>query len=97
MIFRKKIKLCDLSFSCDIHSHILPGVDDGFLNMKESIEMLQLYQKNGMKQLVLTPHIDPGTYPRNNEFFLKERYDSFVNEIPDNINMELHLSAEYMC
>ena len=58
MIFQKKIKLSDLSFSCYIHSHILPGVDDGFLNMKESIEMLQLYQKNGMKQLVLTPHID---------------------------------------
>ena len=43
MIFQKKIKLSDLSFSCDIHSHILPGVDDGLLNMKKSIEMLQLY------------------------------------------------------
>lgn len=97
MIFRKKIKLSDLSFSCDIHSHILPGVDDGFLNMKESIEMLQLYQKNGMKQLVLTPHIDPGTYPRNNEDFLNDRFKSFIEEIPANINMDLYLGAEYMC
>jgi len=97
MTISKKIKLDDLPFICDIHSHILPGVDDGFLNLQESLEMLRQYQKNGMKQVVLTPHIDPGTYPRNNEEFLKERFKSFIENIPEDINLGIYLGAEYMC
>ncbi len=40
----------------DIHSHILPGLDDGSADMDESIKMLQLARKQGITQIVATPH-----------------------------------------
>lgn len=41
----------------DIHTHILPGVDDGPSDMEESLEILKKGMKAGIKTFVLTPHI----------------------------------------
>lgn len=40
----------------DIHSHILPGVDDGSQSMEQSMEMLSIAAENGITEMVLTPH-----------------------------------------
>lgn len=40
----------------DIHSHILPGIDDGAENMEITLEMLRNAEKNGTKEIVATPH-----------------------------------------
>lgn len=40
----------------DIHSHILPGLDDGSADMDESIKMLRLARRQGITQVVATPH-----------------------------------------
>ena len=40
----------------DIHSHVLPGVDDGASNMRESIQMLRFARRQGITQVVATPH-----------------------------------------
>lgn len=40
----------------DIHSHILPGLDDGAVDMDESIKMLRLARKQGITRVVATPH-----------------------------------------
>lgn len=40
----------------DIHSHILPGIDDGAENMEMTLEMLRNAEKNGTKEIVATPH-----------------------------------------
>lgn len=44
----------------DIHSHILPGVDDGADNMEESMQMLRMAAEDGISQIILTPHNKPG-------------------------------------
>lgn len=44
----------------DIHSHILPGVDDGSNSMEESIEMAKIYLDNGINKLIATPHYIEG-------------------------------------
>ena len=41
----------------DWHCHILPGVDDGFQEVKKSLEMLCFYEGAGMRDVWLTPHI----------------------------------------
>lgn len=41
----------------DWHSHILPGVDDGIQNLKDSLAVLEEYQRLGFKRVWLTPHI----------------------------------------
>lgn len=44
----------------DIHSHILPGVDDGARNLAESLTMLKQAQGEGIGAVILTPHQKPG-------------------------------------
>ncbi len=43
----------------DIHSHILPGVDDGAVNHKTSMKMLEIAWNDGIRQVILTPHNKP--------------------------------------
>lgn len=40
----------------DLHSHILPGLDDGPETLDQSIEMARLYEKVGFTAVVATPH-----------------------------------------
>lgn len=40
----------------DIHSHILPGVDDGSKNLEQSLRMLRKAQQEGIDTMILTPH-----------------------------------------
>lgn len=40
----------------DIHSHIMPGVDDGAQSMEQSLAMLAVAVENGIRKIILTPH-----------------------------------------
>ncbi len=60
----------------DVHSHILPMIDDGSTSIKESIDMLLESKKNGVKTVIATPHC----YVRCEEDiveFLKKREESY--------------------
>lgn len=46
----------------DLHSHILPGIDDGSPNLAMSLEMARAYVAQGVKSVACTPHILPGLY-----------------------------------
>ena len=43
----------------DFHTHILPGVDDGSHSIEESLELLRISGKQGIEEVVLTPHFYP--------------------------------------
>lgn len=45
----------------DIHTHILPEVDDGARTMEESMQMLDLLYQQGVRTVVATPHFEPGS------------------------------------
>lgn len=45
---------------CDIHSHILPGVDDGAGDMEETCRMLSVAYEEGIRVIVATPHYIDG-------------------------------------
>lgn len=48
----------DLSFlKIDIHSHLIPGIDDGVQEIEEAVEMARRMQTYGYRQLVTTPHV----------------------------------------
>lgn len=42
----------------DLHSHILPGIDDGAKNVEMSLELLRLEYANQVTQIALTPHFN---------------------------------------
>lgn len=46
----------------DIHSHILPYMDDGAKNARVSLEMLRLAEKEGITDIIVTPHYRRGRY-----------------------------------
>lgn len=46
----------------DIHSHILPGIDDGAKNEEISVRMLRAAVEDGISHIILTPHNKPGRH-----------------------------------
>jgi protein-tyrosine phosphatase len=46
----------------DLHSHILPGIDDGSRNLEMSLEMARMAVDDGITTMACTPHIYPGLY-----------------------------------
>ncbi len=44
----------------DVHTHILPGVDDGSRNMEETKRMLQMERQQGVLHVIATPHYTAG-------------------------------------
>jgi len=47
----------------DIHSHILPGLDDGAANMDETVAIARCALASGIRQIVATPHVRTRRYP----------------------------------
>ena len=59
----------------DFHSHILPGVDDGSKDVKESLVMLSMLKRQGVDTVVATPHYYAGNEPP--ESFVDRRRKAF--------------------
>jgi protein-tyrosine phosphatase len=78
----------------DIHSHILPGVDDGARSNGESIEMLRMAVDQGVTTQVLTPHIHFGRF-NNTKEALTRHFLKFRDLVAaENIPIKLLLGAE---
>ena len=59
----------------DIHSHIMPGIDDGALDTYHTLEMARLAAESGVTNIVATPHCNiPGMF---DNYFGKEYIDAF--------------------
>ena len=76
----------------DWHSHILPGVDDGFREMEESLQALDAMEKMGVQTLWLTPHIMEDC--PNETADLRKRFEEL--KLVYNGKMKLRLGAENM-
>ncbi|MBD1423810.1 tyrosine-protein phosphatase [Sphingobacterium chuzhouense] len=67
-IFNRKRQYPDLQWMyADIHSHILPGIDDGCENVEQSVALLQRLEALGLKKFYFTPHIIQDMYPNTSE------------------------------
>jgi protein-tyrosine phosphatase len=42
----------------DVHNHVLPGIDDGAVDLEETREAIQVMMSQGVRTLVTTPHLD---------------------------------------
>jgi len=98
MVFfkRRKPKLIDLipQGFVDIHSHILPGLDDGAKNTYESLQLINGMKKLGFVELIATPHIMPGVWDNNNEK-IEESYNRLINFIEED-EPKISYSSEYL-
>ncbi|TYP97367.1 tyrosine-protein phosphatase YwqE [Tenacibaculum adriaticum] len=101
MIFLKKkeIPLTDI-FSddfVDIHSHLLPGIDDGAKDIQHSIELISKMRSYGIKNFITTPHVLGDVYPNSSET-IKNKVKEVQTELKvqgfDDITFRA--AAEYM-
>jgi protein-tyrosine phosphatase len=82
----------------DIHSHILPGIDDGARTVEDAIEMARIAAHDGIEQMVCTPHMFNGLSgnPQPSEIVervhaLQEAIGSTLRLLPGN---EVHVSHD---
>lgn len=64
-------KPCDTIDLVDLHSHVLPHIDDGSDSVEESLEMLRYAYAQGVRKIVATPHFYP--HMTNPVDFLEKR------------------------
>jgi protein-tyrosine phosphatase len=97
-IFKRTERIApDLSFiGADMHSHLLPGIDDGLKTAEEAIAFISELYKLGYRKLVCTPHIICDMYPNNPEIILSklELVRTALNKT--GIDITIEAAAEYM-
>lgn len=89
----KKPAYTDFSeVALDMHSHLVPGVDDGAQHLADSISLITGLKDLGFTQLITTPHTLEGIHPNTQET-LKQGYSLLEGQLPNEI--KLSLSSEY--
>ena len=79
----------------DIHSHILPGIDDGPKTMEHSLQLASLYEKAGFRTVVATPHWMPGTIWTPSPADLKTRITELQHALEEEqITLSIHPGME---
>lgn len=97
-IFKSKSPLKDLipDNYIDIHSHLLPGIDDGAQTFEDSLFLTTALQGFGTKQIITTPHIFQNFWENNNQN-IKANEEVTLNELKkNNIQIPFRAAAEYM-
>ncbi len=87
----------DLSLiAVDMHSHLLPGLDDGLKELDKSLSFIEELSNLGYRKLICTPHIISDMYPNNRETILPKL--DLVRKGVENrkIPIEIEAGAEYM-
>ncbi len=64
-------------FLVDVHSHILPELDDGSKSVEESIEMLKMLKSQGVTHVIATPHFKMTNPQKSIDDFLEKRRNSY--------------------
>lgn len=86
----------DLSvLKVDMHSHLLPGIDDGSPDMETSLKLIKGMMYLGYTKLITTPHIMWDMYRNTSEIILQKL--EVVREAvkKEGLNVEINAAAEY--
>src|ERR1043165_371654 len=79
----------------DIHSHFLPGIDDGAKNIEDSLNLLRAMADMGYKTIITTPHVMIDYYPNTTQT-IQNALQLAQNVLKENnINIQLRAAAEY--
>ena len=80
----------------DIHSHLLPGIDDGAKNFKHTLELITELKALGFKDFITTPHVMSHVW-ENSKTTIENNFVKTTKELNEKevINY-FHAAAEYM-
>ncbi len=87
----------DLSLiKTDIHSHLIPNLDDGSESMNESLELIQGLYELGYSKLITTPHV-MNDFFKNSKAGILSSFENLKKAVADaNIPVTLEVAAEYL-
>jgi len=95
---KKKVKGEKFDYSVlktDIHSHLLPGIDDGAKDLETSLQLIRGMKELGYQKLITTPHIIWDMY-RNTPAVINDNLELVQEAIKrEGIEIEIHAAAEY--
>jgi len=92
---KKRDTPAELFFHTDIHSHIIPGIDDGSPSADTSAKLIQRMKSWGLTRLIATPHVTESTFENTPE--IMDRAMNSLKAVLESrdIDIELSHSAEY--
>lgn len=96
---KKEIPLTELfpEGFVDIHSHLLPGIDDGAKDLDNSLELITTMYEYGIKNFITTPHVLGDVYPNSSKTIQTKLQEVKEELIRRGINdITFRASAEYM-
>jgi protein-tyrosine phosphatase len=99
-IFKKKEQKKHITFDysgivVDMHSHVLPGIDDGAKNVEESVALVRKMMALGIKKIIATPHI-MADYYKNTPETINNALNILKAELEkENIDIEIEAAAEH--
>ncbi len=79
----------------DIHSHILPNLDDGSKSMTESLEIIKVMHRLGYRKMILTPHNQQGWFTNPTEKIIDALNKMNIAVSIHRLNMILEAASEY--
>jgi protein-tyrosine phosphatase len=83
------------SLKVDMHSHFIPGIDDGAKTMKDSIEMITTMAELGYRKVITTPHI-MGDFYRNTPEIINTGLEQVRRSLKEaGVDIEVEAAAEY--
>ena len=79
----------------DLHSHLIPSIDDGVKSLEESVSLIRQLKECGFKKIITTPHTMSHRY-NNTKETIHKGYETLKNElIRLEIDIELEVASEY--
>ncbi len=79
----------------DVHSHLIPAIDDGSKSLEDSIQMLKTFKEMGYSKIITTPHVMSDFYKNTPEIILGGMELVKAELKKQNIQIELEAAAEY--
>ena len=97
-LFRTKTILKDLipDNHVDIHSHLLPGIDDGAKTFGDSLRLIQSLKALGVSQFITTPHIIFNLWDNSGEQIKDLKQETVLELEKYQITVPFRAAAEYM-
>jgi protein-tyrosine phosphatase len=79
----------------DVHSHFIPGIDDGAQTIEDSVALIRTFYEAGYKKVITTPHIMSDAYRNTPEIILGGLEKVRVALHENNIPIAVEAAAEY--
>lgn len=97
-LFKSKPVLKDLipDNHIDIHSHLLPGIDDGAKTFEDSLRLTQALKSFGISQFITTPHIIQHVWENTHEQIIANKNSTVEKLHKNNITIPFQAAAEYL-